>query len=71
MRNIRFLSCLLGMASLLFVPAGIASAQTVLKIGYINSAAIYEDAPGARAAQTQFEQEMAGYRSEVIRRLRQ
>lgn len=67
MRSIPFLPSLLGVALLLAVSAGGVGAQTGLKIGYINSAAIYEEAPGAQAAQTAFEQEMTTYRQEVQR----
>jgi outer membrane protein len=67
MRSIPFLPTLLGVALLLAVSAGGMGAQTGLKIGYINSAAIYEEAPGAQAAQTEFEREMTTYRQEVQR----
>lgn len=39
-------------------------AQT-LKIAYINSQEILMNAPGAEAAQQQFDQEMAGYQAEI------
>lgn len=67
MRSIPFLPTLLGFTLLLAVTAGGVQGQTGLKIGYINSAAIYEEAPGAQEAQTQFEQEMTTYRQEVQR----
>ena len=67
MRNNPCLVTLLGVAFLLAVSAGSAAAQAGLKIGYINSAAIYEEAPGAQAAQAEFEREMATYRQEVQR----
>jgi outer membrane protein len=47
--------------------AGSVSAQTGLKIGYINSAQIYTEAPGAQAAQADFEAQMTTYRQEVQR----
>ena len=50
MLSIPFLPSLLGVAVLLAVSAGGVSAQTGLKIGYFNSAAIYAEAPGAREA---------------------
>lgn len=66
MRRSLFLSSIAGLALMIVTSPG-ANAQTALKIGYINSAAIYEEAPGAREAQARFEQEMATYRSEVQR----
>jgi outer membrane protein len=42
-----------------------AQAQTPLKVGYINSQAILEQAPGAREAMQQFDQEMASLRSRL------
>lgn len=65
MRNISSFTTLLGVAFLLAVSAGSAGAQAGLKIGYINSAAVFEATPGAQAAQEQFDQEMSGYRQEV------
>ncbi|MEJ2202484.1 MAG: OmpH family outer membrane protein [Gemmatimonadota bacterium] len=44
--------------------AGTAEAQT-LKIGYINSQEILDNAPGAAEAQQTFEQEMQGYTAEA------
>jgi len=44
--------------------AGTAEAQT-LKIGYINSQEILASAPGAREAQTAFEQDMQGFNAEA------
>lgn len=44
--------------------AGTAEAQT-LKIGYINSQEILENAPGAREAQQAFEREMQAYSNEA------
>lgn len=52
------------MALALLVSAGAVEAQT-LKIAYINSQEILVNAPGAEAAQQQFDQEMAGYQNEV------
>ncbi|MGH7458076.1 MAG: OmpH family outer membrane protein [Longimicrobiaceae bacterium] len=37
------------------------------RIGYINSQRILSEAPGARQAQQQFEDDLAGYRSEIER----
>jgi outer membrane protein len=65
MRNNSSLTTLLGVVFLLAVSAGSVGAQSALKIGYINFAAIYEAAPGAEAAEEQFEQEMTTYRAEV------
>lgn len=44
--------------------AGAVEAQT-LKIAYINSQEILVNAPGAEAAQAQFDQEMQGYQAEI------
>lgn len=53
-------------AGTLLVGAGGAPAQqTGLKIGYINSQSILDEAPGAQAARDQFNQEMEGVRAEV------
>ncbi len=46
--------------------AGVVEAQT-LKIAYVNSQEILLSAPGAEAAQQQFDQEMQGYQSEISR----
>jgi outer membrane protein len=40
-------------------------AQTELRIAFINSEAIIQEAPGAREAQDQFDRDMARFRSEV------
>lgn len=40
-------------------------AQQRTKLGYIDSQAILQEAPGAKEAQQQFERDMARYRSEV------
>jgi outer membrane protein len=42
-----------------------AAAQTPIKVGYINSQAILEQAPGAREAMEQFDEEMASLRSRL------
>ena len=55
-------------AGLLLVAAvGARGQQTGPRIGYINSTAIMEQAPGAEAAQTQFNQEMQVYEAEIER----
>jgi len=46
--------------------AGAAEAQTV-KIGYINSAELMQDAPGSAAAQAQFDAEMQAAQDEIVR----
>ncbi len=54
--------------SLLLLLLGAASAghaQSAVKIGYIDSQAILNQDPGARAAQQQFEEDMTRYRAEV------
>lgn len=52
------------MALAFLLSAGAVEAQT-LKIAYVNSQEILLNAPGAEAAQQQFDQEMAGYQSEI------
>jgi outer membrane protein len=52
------------MALAFLLSAGAVEAQT-LKIAYINSQEILLNAPGAEAAQRQFDQEMSGYQSEI------
>lgn len=52
------------MALAFLLTAGAAEAQT-LKIAYINSQEILLQAPGAAAAQAQFDQEMQGYQAEI------
>ena len=52
------------MALAFLLAAGAVEAQT-LKIGYINSQEILLQAPGAAAAQAQFDQEMQGYQAEI------
>ena len=55
-------------AGLLLVAAvGARGQQTGPKIGYINSELIMEQAPGAAAAQTQFNQELQVYEAEIER----
>lgn len=64
----RFLSTALSTVLLLLpgvlVGSG-AEAQQQTKLGYIDSQAILNEAPGAQEAQDQFERDMARYRSEV------
>lgn len=50
---------------LLLVFSSTVQAQAVPKLGYIDSQAILNQDPAARAAQQQFEQDMARYRAEV------
>lgn len=53
-------------AGLLFVASGPVQAQTTgLKIAYVNSQEILDQAPGALEVQQQFNQEMETYRAEV------
>jgi outer membrane protein len=52
------------LATAIMLSAGAVEAQT-LKIAYINSQEILVNAPGAEAAQTAFDQEMAGYQTEI------
>lgn len=64
----RFLSTTLA-TLLLALPAVFTApgveAQQQTKLGYIDSQAILNEAPGAQEAQEQFERDMARYRSEV------
>ena len=52
------------MALALLLSAGAVEAQT-LKIAFINSQEIFLSAPGADAAQQQFDAEMLGYQNEI------
>ena len=61
MRRSTFVSSLLVLA----LSATSLDAQVALKVGYINSAAILEQAPGAQAAKDQFEQEFSSYQTEI------
>jgi len=47
--------------------AGTASAQAAPKFGFINSAAILEEAPGRAAAETRFKTEVAAYQAQLQR----
>ncbi len=49
----------------LLVGAGPLRGQTPVKLGYINSQAILSQDPAAKAAEEQFNQDMARYRTEV------
>lgn len=62
MRRTLFAS--LALAALLSAAA--AEAQTV-KIGYINSAELMQDAPGSAEAQAQFDSEMQAAQDEIVR----
>lgn len=62
MRRIPFAALALVFA----LAAGSAEAQT-LKIGYINSQEILQNAPGAKEAQAAYEKEMQGYTDEAQR----
>lgn len=52
-------------AVLALVLAAPAGAQSSLKIGYINSQEIIQEAPGAQQARQQLEQQLTEYRQEV------
>jgi outer membrane protein len=60
----RALSFVAGMA-LLFGPLFQVEGQTATRLGFINSQAIIEQAPGASEAEDQFERDMARYRAEL------
>jgi len=51
--------------AVLFAAATGADAQAGLKIGYINSQSILEQAPGAQEANRQFNQDVQAYQAEV------
>ncbi len=53
------------LASALLVAAPMAAQTAPLKVGYINSAQILSEAPGAGAAQQQFEEEVASMRASL------
>lgn len=50
---------------MLMAVAAPVAGQTAVKIGYIDSQAILDQDPSARAAQQQFEQSLAAYQAEV------
>jgi outer membrane protein len=52
-------------ALMVLVLASASQAQTVVKIGYIDSQQILNQDPGAQEAQEQFEADLARYRAEV------
>lgn len=56
---------LLGLMAATALVAAPASGQSPLKIGFINSQILLDQAPGAQAASQQFEQELANMRSEL------
>ena len=58
----RFAFFLMAVLGLTVAPLG---AQTPLKVGYINSQAILEQAPGAREAAEQFDREMQALRGQL------
>lgn len=65
MRRLSFvIAGLLYLAGAGFAPTAV-EAQAAPKIGYINSQSILEQAPGAQAAQDQFNQDLEGFRSQV------
>jgi outer membrane protein len=55
----------MGVLAALAVTAGPALGQTPLKIGFINSQALLDQAPGAAAASQQFEQELGAMRAQL------
>lgn len=55
----------LALLALAFPLLAAATEAQTLKIGYINSQEIMQNAPGAEEAQAQFDQEMQGYQNEV------
>jgi outer membrane protein len=54
----------LALVALAFLGTGAAEAQT-LKIGYLNSQEVLNNAPGASEAQARFDEEMQGYQTEI------
>lgn len=63
--EIRMRRLLFGGLAALALTAAPAMGQAPLKIGFINSQAILEQAPGAREASEQFDQELAGMRTQL------
>lgn len=53
------------LSALTLLPAAAAVDAQTLKVAYVNSQEILLSAPGAEAAQQQFDQEMAGYQAEI------
>jgi outer membrane protein len=51
----------------LAVPIAGASAQQPQKIGFVNTEAVFQAAPGRAEAEAQFQQEMTGYQEQVRR----
>lgn len=60
----RFMFAMVGLAALTLPATGQAQ-QSGLKIGYINSEAILQQAPGVQEAQSQFDRDMQSYQAEV------
>lgn len=56
---------LLTLSALTFLPTAAAVDAQTLKVAYVNSQEILLSAPGAEAAQQQFDQEMASYQAEI------
>lgn len=60
----RFIFALVGLVALA-LPVTAEAQQSGLRIGYINSEAILQQAPGVQEAQSQFDQDMQGFQAEV------
>lgn len=55
----------MGVLAAAALTAAPAAGQTPLKIGFINSQALLDQAPGAQAASQQFDQELGGMRAQL------
>lgn len=61
----RFMSVGLSLLAMFALMGLSAPAEAQLRVGYINSQAILQEAPGAQEAQAQFEQDIQQYQQEV------
>jgi outer membrane protein len=51
----------------LTLPTGTAAAQQAQRIGFVNTEAVFQAAPGRAEAEAQFQQEMTGFQEQVRR----
>jgi outer membrane protein len=56
---------LLVAGAILLASATAVQAQSTLKVGYINSAVLLEEAPGAKEASEQFDRDLQGFYAEI------
>jgi outer membrane protein len=67
----RFLKSVGGQAALLLLLSGAAHAATDLRIGYIDSAQIFQNYKEAQEAQSRFERQVQGWRDEAAEKEKQ